>query len=186
MKLTKEIIAHHEAGHLVAQLYQGLKVRSATIVQNGDVAGCVDGERHSRAFRAAVESSVSTNMEPRHKDRFEKEARSLLAGLVAQRRFAPRSVRKWQTRIGHRGDMPEAEELLHLVVTSDREFKAYFDLLKVQTGDLIERRWRYVEAVAAALCERETLSRKEIVAIIGKTGELKVAEVRSQAERGNI
>jgi hypothetical protein len=98
MKLTKEIIAHHEADHLVAAPYQGLKVPSTTIVHNGDVARSVEGERNSRAFRAAVESSVSTNMEPRHKDRFEKEARSLLAGLVARRRFAPGSVREGQNQ----------------------------------------------------------------------------------------
>ena len=61
--------------------------------------------------------------------------------------------------------MPEVEDLLRRVVRSAREFKAYLALLMVQTEDLIDQRWAYVEAFARALCERGTLKREDIESI---------------------
>jgi hypothetical protein len=154
MGLKKEIVAYHEAGHVVADHYQCLRIRSVSVLKNEDTAGRVEGYKRSRAFREAVELSTPLDIEPRYKDRLERECRSLLAGTVAQRRFAPRSVRAWQTRFGRQGDLPQVEDMLVRVTNSDREVRAYFKLLKIQTEDLITHRWPHVEAIATALVTR--------------------------------
>lgn len=156
-------LAYHEAGHAVAQLIQGLKIKAVSIKARERSAGRSDGYARGRAFRAVFANSPTAwDIAPRHKNQFEKEVRSLLAGEVAQRRFAPRSVRGWQTRQAHHGDMPQVEDLIRRIAPSDREFAAYFKLLMIQTELLIEQYWPCVEAIAAALNERESLTGNEV------------------------
>jgi hypothetical protein len=165
--MNQKAVAYHEAGHAVAELAQGRKIRSVSIVPDDITAGHSEGYARSRAFLDALAGATWWSLEPRYKDRLEKEVRILLAGEVAQRRFAPRSFRRQHIRYGFHGDMPEVERLLGCVVCSDHERDAYLKLLKIQTEWLIDRHWPIVEAIAAALSERQSLTGHEALEIFG-------------------
>ena len=73
---------------------------------------------------------------------------------------------------GHGADLLNAVDLLRPMTESDEEFRAYQDLLWIQTRDLIEWYWPYVVRFSEALLEHKTLDRKAIHAIMA---ELKAA-----------
>jgi hypothetical protein len=88
----------------------------------------------------------------------------LLAGMVAQRRYRPSSVRGWHGS----SDFHSAVDLISYFAKSDKETEAYFALLRIRAELEIERpsAWECVEAIATALLDRKTLSANEVVEII--------------------
>jgi len=148
--MNQKIIAHREAGHAVADIAQELRIKKISIIPDGRSSGRVERYKSSRAFREFGNSPTWWDLERRHKDRFEKEVRSLLAGRAAKRRFAPRSVRAAQTLNGHEGDLYEVHDWLSRISTSDRESSAYLKLFEIQTEWLLNRFWTSVEAIADA------------------------------------
>jgi hypothetical protein len=92
-----------------------------------------------------------------------------LAGLEAQRRFNPRSVRR------HHGahDWERATDLVSHFVSSTEETEAYLRLLqlRVRTQLKVPAIWRTVEVVARALLSEPTLSGRRLKELIqGVTG----------------
>ena len=51
--MNRMVAAYHEAGHAVADITQGIKVKSVSIVADEFTAGRSDGYVRSRAFRDA-------------------------------------------------------------------------------------------------------------------------------------
>lgn len=81
-----------------------------------------------------------------------------LAGSIAQRRINPRGFRHDHSRSDYEG----AEHVLWHLVGSEEEFDAYFQLLEIQTKNILNLLWEQVERVAEALLESKTLSEEEL------------------------
>lgn len=161
----RETTAYHEAGHAVAAFLNGFEIEFATIKRCGDAAGMVkalpkgklDLRNGSPHMRAKIESCLIMT----------------LAGDAAQRKFAPRSSRNWQTS----SDRESATDMALAVCGTGESATAYIAWLAIVTRDLIQSRWQSVERVAAALLEKETLSGQEVrEAIIGQRRKITVVD----------
>jgi hypothetical protein len=84
--------------------------------------------------------------------------------MVAQQRFKPSSVRSWHGS----SDFQAAVCQISSFTASDREREAYLKLLRIRTEQTLARpgAWECVEALAAALLDRKTLSATEVTKII--------------------
>ena len=153
--------AYHEAGHAVASWCLGRRVCSATIVPDDDSAGRVKNEREKPSTAFAVECG-----DPWHPSRFRAEKRVMIvqAGEVAQRRYNPRSVRRYHSQ----SDLNKSLDTLLSCNPYEEEpdVTHHYQLLRKWTASLIERHWHLVEAVAKALLERRTLSGTQILDVI--------------------
>ena len=94
--------------------------------------------------------------------RLECQARVFLAGAIAQRRIAARSMR----RLHNQTDIENVVFFMDYLCSSDRELSAHIELLQMQTEDLVELHWPEVQTVAKALIERRTLSGPEMREVI--------------------
>ena len=81
-----------------------------------------------------------------------------LAGLQAQRRVAPQSVKSRDAN----GDEAIAAELLLRLHGEEKERNCAFKYLEARARNLVNHRWRMVEDLAKALLERQSLTGKEV------------------------
>lgn len=90
-----------------------------------------------------------------------------LAGIQAQRRYRPSSIRSWHAQ----ADYHSAINMLSYFAPNAAELTAYFKLLRIRVDLLFDvpYKWAQVEALAAALLERHTLSAEEAVDVIRGT-----------------
>jgi ATP-dependent Zn protease len=155
--------AYHEAGHAFVAWRQGLKVTRATIRVRGEYLGSVS---HSGRFTAKqVESIKLGDITPQIREKCEKRLRVLLAGWLAEHRYDRTAANE-----GFAGcDYGKALDYMLMMTGSQRETDLYFALLRYQTKTMLRIGWPQVKAIAEALLEGETLSGKEIVAVICKS-----------------
>jgi len=166
--------AYHEAGHAVATWTLGVKLGTVTIDRDGDALGSAT---HGRILtRRDIDAFQFGSL-----DRFTGEANALrqsiiaLAGIVAQRRYAPRSVRRWHGR----GDRETFNLIADRVVGDDElERKHWYARALRRTERIINDRWPAVESLAHALLKKHTLLGSEALAVIYSVYELPEAEQR--------
>ncbi len=121
---------------------EGLAVRTATIIEEGDAAGHIV---YARAMLVRESHIAMVTAERR--------ARVALAGEIAQKRHEPRSVRRHQAS----ADRAVAVALALAVSGSSREAEARVVLWTIQAEQMLDRHWSVVKAVAVALLESGTL-----------------------------
>src|SRR5947209_17548668 len=105
---NRKALAYHEAGHAVASLTLGVAVKKATVQAGNGFAGRVTHHRTLPRDWAALS--------PVQETQFYRHLTVVLAGDAAQRRIAPRSVRRHQGET----DRQSALRLITAVVSSDR------------------------------------------------------------------
>ena len=131
-------VAYHEAGHAVVSRMLGLRVKSVAI-------GNVLIDSFSRAPT-------------------EKQIPILLAGLYAQRRFAPHSA--WRSRNHAHPNSGYDFDTVALLIQdahgSGRVADLYSRYAFAKAEQLVEGWWQHIEAVAKALLERGTLTGPEV------------------------
>lgn len=158
----KEAIAFHEAGHAVAMMRFDQRIKAVSVEGNEDYSGIC--KRAGRLYLSLDrEGDISPTMERRMQDCVV----SLLAGIEAQRKFSPRSVRK-----GHaEGDHRSATHLALHVNGTPEQASAWIAWLEVRTRDLVScpQNWCAIEALAERLLEEKTIVGKEAESIIRKT-----------------
>jgi hypothetical protein len=152
--------AYHEAGHAVVgwRLRIGLRKKGVTIMpKKGEYTGCCFS-------RAGVGRDIEWDASDRNCMRAEKKVQSLLAGVIAQRRYNPRSVRGNPAS----SDFHAAVNILSCVSGGTKEIEAWLKLLHIRTENMLANPdiWRAVERLAAALMERRTIPGKEATEII--------------------
>lgn len=117
--------AFHEAGHAVQAHLEGLAVRWATIIASDGADGTV------RLMRPlSITGTITITQAARH-------ARVSLAGWIAQKRHAPRSIRKHQMG----GDYAAAARLAMAISGSERQVDAWVHLWTVQVEEVLAGRW---------------------------------------------
>lgn len=152
--MTPETVAYHEAGHAVVALLQRFNTKTATIKAKGVAAGCV-----TTAPRGRIDYDSGT---PGMRDKIERQIIVTLAGDIAQRKFAPRSSRRWHTT----QDRRDAATLALAVCGSGESATAYIAWLHIRARDIVHGRWNLVEQVARLLLEKGTVTGEEIRAAI--------------------
>lgn len=129
--------AHHEAAHAVIAVHEKFGLHFARL---GPQPQCLTNGALNRIFPSAVA-----------------EVRFLVAGFVADRRYAPALAARENFENSH-----DFEQALRLVEED------HLQILLRETERIVAERWRAVEAVAAALLERKRLEALEIYKIIVK------------------
>jgi hypothetical protein len=150
--------AFHEAGHAVACSRCGIKVRTATIVPARGYHGKVE---HAKVLRRMnLDVDISARGDRRIKDLVV----ILLAGMEAQRRYNPRSVRSHH-------DSRDRESAVALALKANGSADsatAYLRWLSIVTRDIVESSWPQIERVAKELFARGALDAEQIsIAIRG-------------------
>ena len=149
--MNREATAYHEAGHAVAAWRRRIAIKAVTIrPERGQYHGAV-------LFR----SSRFPGLDP-SEQWAERRIVAALAGPLAQRRFAPRTVRGWHSE----ADYQFAAELALRTQGSGKLATAWLAWLQISTEALVEANWRHIESVAGALLAGETLSGSEVVETI--------------------
>lgn len=159
--------AYHEAGHAVAAWRLGAGPRAVTIMSRSDSQGEVSYQSPLSNIRFDLDGSDRT------RNRGERTIIICLAGPIAQRRFAPRSWRRWHGA----SDYHAAHEIALRLNKSSKAAEAHLKWLEVRTEDLVDSLWNFIERVAVALSVRGMLSSDEIRSILlpmhAREGELR-------------
>jgi ATP-dependent Zn protease len=146
--------AYHEAGHAVVAFFMRHRIEFATIKPTAEYQGLVKSKP-----RGKLDLDSAT---PAMRIKLEDVLIMLLAGDIAQRRFAPRSSRNWQTT----EDRQTAADLALSICGTGESATAYIAWLTIRARDIVHGRWSLVERVANALLERETISGEDIRTLI--------------------
>ena len=154
--LMKPINNEETPGSPVTALGVPFRKKAASIVSDGETAGWVSSRS---IFRETPEFTKSDAV----RLRCERETMPLWAGTEAQRKFNRRSV-----RIYHGQDDFRAAVSLMGCFFESPVLDACLDFLRVRVKDMFEnpRTWRCVEAAAAALIEKKTLSNTQVMDVI--------------------
>jgi ATP-dependent Zn protease len=160
MTKIEEATAYHEAGHAVAHylLRRAGRLREVTIIP--------DAQRGT--LGRAPRSTAPSDLDDRPwsdlvKVRLQHEAMVLLAGGIAERRFAGQA-----DHVGTRSDYARAADFALTISGSEHAADVLLDWLGTVTEDLVADRWPAIEAVAAALLERRTLSAKDVDELVSE------------------
>jgi hypothetical protein len=144
------VVAHHEAGHVVAAVALGIEVESATITP-----APADGV----AGRVIVPDMVDGCGVEHYADR----AAMLWAGPLAAARYQ-RGV-----DVGDAEDRAQIRRLATLATLGDGEVAAFETWTRTRATVVIRDRWPAVCAVAAALVDCHELSGEQARRIVART-----------------
>lgn len=156
-KARLEQVAYHEAGHAVVARWLHLKFKMVTIVPGEDSLG--------HLLHVPTPRSENPELNPwtdRMRLQMERYAMCALAGVAAQRRLRPSSVRSYHGSV----DYANVVKRLDCFAGDDKEITLWARLLAHRVRNLIALRWPAVEAVAAALLERKRLTGDEVRDVI--------------------
>jgi hypothetical protein len=149
---------YHEAGHAYAAWTLNIRIKSVTVVPDSanDSFGAIN--RHSalsRRFRDVAAGLISDST----RLKAENEVMVSLAGMVAQKRFSPRSCRKFH---GHYDTQNVIDVLSRFA--DEREMKAWHKLLLIKTENMLLNpiAWVGVTAIAQQLSTQNTLTSEDI------------------------
>jgi hypothetical protein len=149
-----EVVAYHEAGHVVASYALGIAVESATIERDGDTAG------HTVHDYGPEINELREGDNQRWQVMAESIVMVSLAGIVAQQRFAP----DFEIDEASQPDMMDAKRVVGDLVGFDDEVltDAWLRVLRLRTARLMLQCWPEVVSVAHKLMELKTLVASDI------------------------
>ncbi len=144
MRITKALLstAYHEAGHAVAAQHSNVSVESVTIVPSEDSKGVV--KHHNPVWGLNLESGDDETI----RMRCEAGIMVCFAGEIAQRRFNPRGVRRFDWEDDREQAIQLADKL-----ESGKAVDLYLAYLRQRTKQHLEidSVWKQVAATADAL-----------------------------------
>jgi ATP-dependent Zn protease len=149
--------AYHEAGHAVACMTLKRPFKRVTIVPEGDSLGHILKRNCPKSIRPDIVVNC------RSFRWIEREIICALAGLAAEHRFAGRH--NWR---GAGSDFSHAVDLAGNLYFEPAVSSRYLAFMVEQAKCLVaaSRVWIEIQAIAAALMERETLSAREAKQVI--------------------
>jgi hypothetical protein len=148
-----EVVAYHEAGHLVAARDQGVTIHRVSIEPAEDSAGRV---HHAPIMgRFNLEDDVS----PQVRIRGERLIRICLAGPIAQRQFNPRSWRHYAE-----ADYEKAADMILRLATPGEHAETYIRLLMIEARQIVDYYWDMIGALATELIKRREMSGRAVAA----------------------
>jgi hypothetical protein len=152
-------VAVHEAGHAVAAVRFHHGLRRATVEPGEDSLGHILANLLPRSVRRALELEWPT---PAQRRRVEGFLTMLLAGPAAERRLTGR----WNHV--HAGqDYADAAYVAMRASRDEADMDRQLEAAEDRGVAFADEHWFEIEAVAAALAERGTLTGREVRAIVG-------------------
>jgi hypothetical protein len=151
-----EATAYHEAGHAVIAYLLGYRPQSVTIVPTADTAGHIIHANPLHGFQLDIDGSDEARL------RVENVVTICFAGLIAQKRYNPRS---WRRAHGQ-WDYEKIAELGLRVCGSGEQATAFIRWREIVACDMVKAHWPRIQLVAGQLLERENLSHTDLDAII--------------------
>jgi hypothetical protein len=142
-----EATAYHEAGHAVVAWDQHVGLRRISIVPDRGSAGRVHHAPIWGRYNPEWDASPQVRL------RGERLIRVSLAGMIAQRRFNPRTVRHYHGAEDH----AKAVDMIFRLAASDEHADAYMKLLEIETRIIVHQRWELIGAFAAELMIRRLM-----------------------------
>ena len=142
-QLSKRHVATHEAAHAVLAVVCGLPFDHVTIISDDGSNGRINlklGKRRMSRERCELYVLVA------------------LAGPAASKKLHPHS-HPFSYAVN---DWTEAQRIAGGLYFDEVTARAYFKFKQVEAGQFVNRLWRPIEAVAAALIERGTLTSDEV------------------------
>lgn len=147
--------AYHEAGHAVIAMQLGRGFSRVSIQPDADSLGRTLYSAFNRSFNPDINSSTKTRL------RIEQCIMCALAGPEAEAQF------KGSSRgLGAHGDYKHAVDMASYECGSNEEITAYRKWLRAKTANKVKISWGQIEAVAEALVERTSLTRKEAEQVV--------------------
>ncbi len=178
--LTRAQTAHHEAGHAVAFAILRLSLAAATIKPGDRGGGHVEIKPKGRRLFKKVrgQDAFIKNNKP-HIPTLRKQLVACAAGSYAQQWYCRKSGERCAG--GDASDFAAATKIAEQIaaVANGRETVDW--LIRWSEGEalrLVVHHWRAIEAVAAALLERETVGAREIHELVSE------AKVTHRERRG--
>jgi hypothetical protein len=153
--------AYHEAGHAVANIRHGIKIKSATIVPGDGYAGMVEAERFGLANPDAIVDDGRWRL---WRQRGEALITVMLSGSLAQTRHRKSSVRGYHAH----GDRQLAISIAEKIAGFGKVLDAYLAWRWAVADAFVESCWKDIEAVAEALLQNETLDQAGVRAAIDR------------------
>ncbi|QEN87722.1 hypothetical protein FZC33_15965 [Labrys sp. KNU-23] len=154
---VRRVTAYHEAGHAVLAARCGVHLVKASIIPNGRVGGYVRFVQ----IRDCPPNLAITSEEWR-KIQCERDCIISLAGEIAQKRYAPRSLR----RMFPYRDVFDTIRAARDAHGNIELINPYVKYLTHLTRTLVDDCWEEIERVATALLEKDELSGLEIWKLI--------------------
>jgi hypothetical protein len=143
--------AHHEAGHAVVAWDQRVGLRQISIVPDRGAAGRVHHAPIMGRYNPEWDES------PQVRVRGERLIRVSLAGMIAQRKFNPRSVRHYHGA----GDHAKAADMILRLAEQGEHADTYMKLLEIETRKIVDRWWELIGALATELMIRRRMTGAE-------------------------
>jgi hypothetical protein len=151
-----EATAYHEAGHAIISGISGIRVSRVTAEPDEDSLGAT--HRSDPLRRIAIDGDDDS---PRAQRRAENCMIVSLAGTVAQRKYNPRSVRRYQ----HASDWESVCDILTHSCSGDKKImRTYYELMELRAKALVQNlvNWRAIGILAEELLQRRTLAGKTL------------------------
>ena len=148
-------MAYREAGYTVACWSLGFRIKRATITLHDKPSELLTW---LRAARFSCNSGLSRRSILRYHDRIV----CALAGLQAQRRVDPQSMRRRDAN----GDEAIAEDLLLRLHGEERERNCAFKYLEARARNLVSHHWGTVEELAEVMLNSQSIAGKEVANIL--------------------
>jgi hypothetical protein len=141
--------AYHEAAHAVLSVRLGRYVKKVSIVPEGHVLGLVVNGKHPKWLDPESVTDARTFKY------IEREVMIAFAGHIAESKFTGHS-----NHVGATSDYRCAVDLAGYYCGNDRETEKLLDWLWIRTENFLSLRhnWKAIEAVAAELVMRKTIS----------------------------
>lgn len=153
-----EATAYHEAGHAVIAWREGIKIKEISIVPDKKTLGHVNHD--SILKRINMDSGRSKIIW----ERGQKIIKISLAGIIAQRKYSPRSVRNYHDH----SDYQNAAEVGNKMVGTIRQLDALLKFLSITVEDTLNLKWIWekVEILADKLSQLKRMSGEDAEELI--------------------
>lgn len=154
--MSLEATAYHEAGHAIAAWRKKIAIKDVSIVGGEGFDGRVRYKNPRGIFDLGAADQGKVRLKT------EALIAVSLAGPLAQRKFAPRTVRGWHGQ----GDYEKASELALRLQGSGDLATAYLRWMEISTAAMIEANWHNITALATALLGRGVVAGDEVMNIL--------------------
>ncbi|UCI17872.1 hypothetical protein FJ970_22595 [Mesorhizobium sp. B2-1-8] len=165
------VVAYHEAGHAVAGYKKGWTIESVTTIPGEDDRGTYDG------LATTTKEFATADIVTHQSAAWSRVAEGMIismAGPAAQRKFAPTS----KVPSGARGDEEDIDKALALMATSYSSEMALRRFCVIEARELINRDWRSVEVLAAALIRERRLEGSRVRELLDEVAAAEAAASR--------
>jgi hypothetical protein len=161
-------VAYHEAGHAVMAFELQRAVRQISIVPSADAEGFVRPGKRPPSFHPDYNTDNKT------RDWVEREVLISLAGCAADSKYRGRTI-----RAGGADDYNKAISMAAYLTPELRETIAYVEWLRIKAENMIAfpPNWSAVQAIAAELLDRKTISGRRARQIYAAAQEQSFREV---------